>query len=166
MFRYSADQVMAGNSKISAEQLLALPKDHRFEGRTIVIGQTYHETGDFFNTPVGRMPGAVLLMNAIDSMAKHQLMKPPSGFLTFSVAFVLIVFVGFLFARWDSSIGAVFAVVVVVLTAGVASFFFFAHGVWFDFAAPIIGIQLHRQFAAWEERSALKKLKQLQLASK
>ncbi len=73
---------------------------------------------------------------------------------------------GFLFARWDSSIGAVFAVVVVVLTAGVASFFFFAHGVWFDFAAPIIGIQLHRQFAAWEERSALKKLKQLQLASK
>jgi hypothetical protein len=162
VFRYNADQVMAGNNKISAMQLLALPMDHRFEGRTVVIGQTYQETGDFFNTPVGRMPGAVLLINAIDSMKKHQLMKPPSGFLTFSVAFALIVFVGFLFARWDSSMGAVFAVIAVVLTAGVASFFFFAHGVWFDFAAPIIGIQLHRQFAAWEERSALKRLKVLQ----
>jgi CHASE2 domain len=166
VFRYNADQVMAGNSKISAVQLLALPMDHRFEGRTVVIGQTYQETGDFFNTPVGRMPGAVLLINAIDSMKKHQLMKPPSGFLTFSVAFALIVFVGFLFARWDSSMGAVLAVIAVVLTAGVASFFFFAHGVWFDFAAPIIGIQLHRQFAAWEERSALKRLKRTQMEAK
>jgi hypothetical protein len=161
VFRYTADQVKASADTISARRLLAEPKGLSFEGRTVVIGQTYQETGDFFRTPVGRMPGAVVLINAIDSMAKHQLMKPPSSFHTYSVAFVLIVFIGWLFARWDSSIGATVAVAVVVLTAGVASFFFFAHGIWFDFAAPIIGIQLHRWFAAWEERIALKRFMKL-----
>lgn len=161
VFRYTADQVKASADTVSARQLLAEPKGLNFKGRTVVIGQTYQETGDFFRTPVGRMPGAVVLVNAIDSMAKHQLMKPPSTLQTLSVAFVLIVFIGWLFARWDSSIGATLAVVAVVLTAGVASFFFFAHGIWFDFAAPIIGIQLHRWFAAWKERIALKRLIQL-----
>lgn len=161
VFRYTADQVKASADTISARRLLAEPKGLNFEHRTVVIGQTYQETGDFFRTPVGRMPGAVLLINAIDSMMKHQLMKPPSSFQTYSVAFSLIVFIGWLFARWNSSIGATVAVAVVVLTAGVASFFFFAHGIWFDFAAPIIGIQLHQWFAAWEERIALKRLMKL-----
>lgn len=161
VFRYTADQVKASADSISARSLLAEPKGLSFEGRTVVIGQTYQETGDFFRTPVGRMPGAVVLINAIDSMAKHQLMTPPSGWITLPTAFGLIVFIGFLFARWDSMIGATIAVVIVVLTAGVASFFFFAHGVWFDFAAPIIGIQLHRWFASLEERAVLKRLSNL-----
>ena len=150
VFRYTTDQVKASANTISARQLLAGPKGMNFEGRTVVIGQTYQETGDFFRTPVGRMPGAVVLVNAIDSMAKHQLMKPPSSFQTLSVAFGLIVFIGWLLARWNSSVGATIAVVAVILTAGVASFFFFAHGIWLDFAAPIIGIQMHRWIDAWE----------------
>lgn len=161
VFKYSAESIETGMSTLRASTLLENIKINGFDNKVVVIGQTYQETGDFFNTPVGRMPGAMLLINAIDSMATHGLMKPPSIGLTLFVALVLIVLVGYLFARWDSSIGATLAVLGVVATVGVASHFLFAHGVWFDFAAPIIGIQLHQWAAALEERLALKRLTRL-----
>lgn len=162
VFRHTTDQVKVAASTISAKRLLSDPGAHSFAGRTVVIGQTYQETGDFFRTPLGSMPGAVVLINAIDSMSRHQLMQPPSSLQTLTLALILIVVVGFVFARWDSAVGATIAVIGVVLTAGVASFFYFAHGVWFDFAAPIFGIHLHRRIAAMEERIELKRLKLLQ----
>ena len=123
-----------------------------FKGRIVVVGQTFSESRDFFETPLGHMSGAMVLVNAIDSMAKHRLMQPPSTLLTFFVSFVLILIVGYLFAKWDSTTGTTLATIAVIVTAGVASFFLFAHGVWLDFAAPIIGIQIHRRWADFEEK--------------
>ncbi len=126
-----------------------------FAGRTVVIGQTFREAGDIFYTPVGVMPGAAVLVNAIDSMRVYQLLRPTAGATAVAIALVLIVIVGYLFARWDSTRGTVLATAAVLLSVGVASFFMFQHGVWLDVAAPILGIQLHRIWAAWEERREL-----------
>lgn len=129
-----------------------------FSNRIVVIGQTHDESGDFFSTPLGRMPGAQLLVNAIDSMAKQGLMRQPRWQLTMALAVALIVAVGYVFARWSSTMGKFLATGAVIMTAGVASVFYFAHGVWLDFAAPIIGIQIHGWWAAFEERQRLASL--------
>ena len=126
------------------------------EGRTVVIGQTFKEAGDMFYTPLGTMPGAAVLVNAIDSMRVHQLLRTTGGGVSITIALILIVLVGYLFARWDSTRGTILSTLAVLLSVGVASFFMFQHGIWLDVVAPILGIQLHRLWAAWEERHELK----------
>lgn len=140
----------------SGDARLALSMSQLFAGRTVVIGQTFREANDVFYTPVGTMPGAAVLVNAIDSMREYQLLRATGGALSNTIALVLIVVVGYLFARWDSTTGTITATAIVILSVGVASFFMFQHGVWLDVAAPILGIQLHRLWAGWEERQELK----------
>ena len=158
VFRYPPDGQGTTNQSalpfLLADESTLQPYAQAFKGRIVVVGQTFSETRDFFDTPLGNMSGAMVLVNAIDSMAKHRLMQPPSSLLTYFVSFALILIVGYLFAKWDSMTGTTLATIAVIITSGVASFFLFAHGVWLDFAAPIIGIQIHRRWAAFEEKIA------------
>lgn len=154
MFRLAMEDVV----RLPAMELLKgqAPERQRFasllKDRVVVIGQTYEEAGDSFVTPLGRIPGAAVLVNAVHSMSRHGLMQPPASLQIYGVSIFLIVIVGYVFARWSSMVGTIIASAAVVLTAGVGSFFLFAHGVWLDFAAPIVGIQIHKLWAAYEER--------------
>lgn len=159
VFRYTPDQV----ATVKAGQLLAANEGQLAQfgpllrGRVVVIGQTFQEAGDAHFTPLGRMPGAVLLVNAVDSMSRHGLMQAPSTLFTLSVSLALIVAIGCAFALRTSAIAAVIATLIVVFTSGVVSFLLFGHGVWLNFAAPIIGILIHSQWEAHKERVELKK---------
>ena len=135
-------------------------------GRVVVMGQTFSESKDFFETPHHRMAGAELLVNAIDSMLQFQLLRPPSPWVTFGVSLLLIIVVGYVYARCDSATGAYVSIALVLLVGGGASFFYFAHGVWLDFAAPILAIQIHRAIAAMEESHHLKRLRKKYEASR
>jgi hypothetical protein len=150
VYRYSAEQLLqnaASGAMVGPAKI--------FAGRVVVIGQTHEHAGDRFHTPLGEMSGAVVLVNAIDSMHHYRLLQPVSTTVSLLIALGLIIAVGYGFARWESLVGTLFATVVVVAVAGVASFLLFQRGVWLDFAAPIIGIQLHRAWAGFEEKREL-----------
>lgn len=138
---------------------LAAPFGELVKGRVVIIGQTHSGAADFFQTPLGEMAGAIVLANAIDSMQAFGQLGQPSPLVMAAVSLLLIVAVGYVFARWDSVIGTLVATALVVLTAGVASFLLFAQGVWLDVAAPILGIQLHRLWASFEEQQHFRRLK-------
>ena len=56
----------------SALTVLTGDVDDKFlHGAVIVIGGTYAETRDWYATPVGDMPGAMVIVNAIDSLRAH-----------------------------------------------------------------------------------------------
>ena len=90
-------------------------------GRVVVLGQTFSESKDFFETPHQRMAGAELLVNAIDSMVQFQLLRPPSPWVTFGMALLLIIVVGYVYARWDSATGTYVSIALVLLVAGGAA---------------------------------------------
>lgn len=152
-------------SVISAEDLLD-PRTHKniegaIRGRIVVIGQTFSEAGDRHYTPMGEMPGSMVLLNAIDSMARYQLIRAPSAWATIPMALALIVIVGYIFARWDSFVGTVISTAVLLASLAVASFYVFRHGVWLDFALPLIGIQIHEMVARFEEKIRLREIARL-----
>lgn len=122
------------------------------DGRVVVIGQTYTEVPDMHRTPLGTMPGVVVLMNAIDSMTRHQVVEPPPWYATWGLALALIVGAGYAFARLDSFVASWVATLVVIALLYPLSYFTFKHGVWLDFALPLIGIQMHRTADVWKER--------------
>ena len=89
------------------------------------------------------------------------LIGSPNGWLTFALALLLIVFVGYVFARWDSLVGTWISTGVAIVLLAVGSFYLFKHGVWLDFALPLLGIQLHRMVKSMEERTEHKRLARL-----
>jgi CHASE2 domain-containing sensor protein len=151
----SAGQFLAAKGKALAQYQPLLKE------RVVVIGQTYPEAADSHITPLGRMAGALVLVNAIDSMSRHGLMQEPHPVVKWGAVLLVIVLVGFAFAWWTSAIATIFATLAVIATAGVASFLLFGHGLWLDFAGPVIGIMIHSLWAAHEERKELKHLKAL-----
>lgn len=150
---------------VMARSLLdpALSKDIEslFVGRVVTIGQTYAEAGDRHHTPLGEMSGSMVLLNAIDSMARYQIIRAPSLWITMPIALLLIVVVGYVFARWDSLIGTVISTAILIATLAAGSSYVFRYGIWLDFALPLLGIQIHRIFASFEERIRLQELARL-----
>ena len=129
-------------------------------GRVAVIGQSYVEAGDRHDTPMGRVSGSVVLLNAIDSMVRSPLIQEPSAWITLPISFLVIVVVGYVFSRWNSARGPLISTILLVPVLAFASFYFFTYGVWLDFAGPLIGIWLHREYKSFEERVELRKLEQ------
>jgi CHASE2 domain-containing protein len=129
--------------------------ERMFQDRIVIVGQTYAESADFFDTPVGRMPGAILLINAIDSMNRHGVARSMPGWVAVPAVTLFIAVVAYCFARWNSATGTFMATLVIILLAGLASFAFWARGGWLNFVAPLIGIQVHSWWARYEERREL-----------
>ena len=82
----------------------------------------------------------------------------PGALEFWGLALLLIVVVGYVFARWNSATATLLGSLLVLLIAGLYSFLRFRDGVWLDFAAPLIGIQLHSWWAGFEERQHMAQL--------
>lgn len=128
------------------------------QGAVTVIGQTYQECGDFYSTPVGRLPGALILLNSVDSMLNtrssdraFQVLTPPGPWMTWPLTLLFIVIVGYAYARWRSVLGTLFATSCGIVLIPLANYMFVKFGVWLDFAAPLLAIQAHRIIASFEE---------------
>lgn len=149
-------------SEVSARSLLDDPFDERglsklFSGRVAVIGQSYVEAGDQHYTPMGQMPGSVVLVNAIDSMVRYPLIQPLDAWIGLTLSLLLIIVVGYVFARWSSAVGPLISTALALPILAVISFYCFTYGVWLDFVLPLVGILIHREFKAFEERVELRK---------
>lgn len=124
-----------------------------------VIGQTFFEAADQHYTPLGKMPGSLLLLNSIDSMLideQHSrqafnVLTAPKLWVTLPIALILIIGVGYAFARLSSISGTLIATMVTIILLAPASYTMFRYGVWLDFAAPVIAIQIHQLIKRIEE---------------
>ena len=127
---------------------------HDLKGRVVLIGETFPETVDHHFTPLGDMPGAVVLLNAIDSMTRHRIVATPSSWITVPLALTMIIVVGYAFARWSSLLGTIVATCAILAVLPWISFSLFKQGVWLDFALPLFGIQVHKLITSLEESLA------------
>ena len=118
-----------------------------FAGRVVVIGGTYRETRDWYATPIGEMPGAMVVINAIHSLGVNGQLRPPSVWTKLIVETVFIIMMSIIFAQLSSLLGYLLCSVLVLIGLVPISFLMFRSGVWIDFALPLVAVQLH-EFAA------------------
>ena len=149
--------------RVSALDVLEKPDDTRrrlagyLKGSIVVIGVTRADSYDLRRTPIGEMPGSLVVLNSIDSMLRFGLLQPPSALVMIPLVAMLIVAVAFVYARWDSVRGTLIATFGVLFVLWAASYWFFKYGIWLNFALPLIGIQIHRIVKSIEERSELRR---------
>lgn len=110
-------------------------------GRIALIGGTFRDSGDWYRTPLGDMPGVMILINATDALIQHGTLKEPSTPLQLALAltFILVVAlcVGWLRAPVSS---AASLIAIGVITA--ASVPLFRSGILFSVAIPALVIVL------------------------
>ena len=121
-------------------------------GSVVVVGGTYFETRDWHATPIGEMPGAVVLINAVHSLGANGLLEPPSAVTKMLIVVPLVLLMVCLFAWLDTALAYLAASAVVLVLLVPISFFMFASGVWLDFALPLLAVQIHEFAAEYESR--------------
>jgi len=133
------------------------------KGRVVVIGGSYRDGRDIYNTPLGEMPGALVITNAIKSLHVFGQIKAPKTEIKWLIELGLILMISWAFTRFLSLLGTVVSGAIIVIILVPVSFYFFKFGLWVDFAVPLIGILFHQLIAKYEESVVMKnKLKNLQ----
>lgn len=165
LFSYSMKQPPLGNTLLGYNRLPAgliteskvPPTSEDMQGQHVVIGTSYQAGHDIHHTPVGSMPGALVIINAIKSLRQHgQLNGPPDG-IKFLLEAVLIVLMALAFEFYSKKpLKTLLICISFVLVLVPVSFFLFRYGIWLDLAAPILGMQLHQVIADYENMAALK----------
>ncbi len=110
--------------------------------RIVVISGSYADSGDWHRTPIGPMPGALLIINAIEALVHDGTPREPGTVARVAISLAIILGVSLLVsvfrpavAAWLSSLG-----VLVVMLLSLPSF---KSGVVFDLAVPSVGIFAH-----------------------
>ncbi|NEV61611.1 CHASE2 domain-containing protein [Thiorhodococcus minor] len=113
-------------------------------GHLVIIGASHLDSRDLYQTPVGRMPGALIVANAITSLDEHGELRTPSLLETLLIEAVLILAMSLLFARFDSFWGSLLSGAIVIGLLLPLSLWLFDSGYWLSFALPLLAIQLHQ----------------------
>lgn len=128
----------------SAEMLLA-PTEPRLDadGRIVLIGGTFDESGDFHRTPLAsRMPGVYVLANAIDTLAYYGQFRAPPLWLSVGVLCAATLLLHLVFSLFPVLIGKLVAMVVLTGFLFVLSVAIFSYGVGFTYALPLFILQV------------------------
>jgi len=112
------------------------------QGRLVVIGGTV-ET-DMHPTALGKMPGGLLLLNAINSLYQNnQLTRVPRWVVvSFGFFFGVAIFWASRALRLNVVLFACLICIIAVMLF-VLSARFMRNGLWFDLGAPILGLVAH-----------------------
>lgn len=146
---------------ISANKILKENKEdyyHFVNDRIVVIGGSFSNSRDRVLTPLGEMPGALVVINAIKSLHLFGQMTPPPLLFKILMELALIVCVSWVFAHFGSIRGAVISIIIILISFFPVSFYFFKYGLWIDFAIPLLGIQFHQLIARYEENVVYRQL--------
>jgi len=109
-------------------------------GHIAIIGASNEDARDIHMTPLGPMPGSLILINAIHSLLQYGQLSPPSIWLQLASAALLLVIVSLIFVRFPSVNGRriSFAAIIVLLVP--LSMYFFRYGIWLDFIFPLSAV--------------------------
>lgn len=139
---FSALPITDGNKPVAGDAVT---------GRVVVIGGSFWESRDLYLTPLGQMPGFLVLANAIHSLYQHEEIKPPSLYLKLLITVALITLSSLIFAGLHSFRAMLLTSLVIVVALLPISYYGFKAGVWLDFVIPFGAVALHWMAARFEE---------------
>ena len=116
-------------------------------GRIVVIGTSNSSSGDLHMTPLGEMPGALVVINAMNSLLRGDEIHDVGWGATIAIEIGLIVLVSTLFATLSARFAFLISLGVIVFGALTIGFVAFNSGVWIDSVIPLGGVIAHEMIA-------------------
>lgn len=108
------------------------------EGHIVVIGATHSQAGDLHETPVGMMPGVVIIMNAIHSLQQYPQMSEPPIWMKLWLSLVIITVSVIVHHLLWREMAILVVPLVILAVAFVLNILFVQHRIWIDAAIPAL----------------------------
>lgn len=121
-----------------------------FDDRIVIIGSSFADSRDIYYTPLGQMPGSMVIANALVSLQTGQATEWHWA-ARLAIEFLLIIGTAFAFSRFNGFRAKLVATGVTLLITLPLSFFLFRTGVWLDFAIPLAVVELHASISEVEK---------------
>jgi len=112
-------------------------------GRVVVIGASFAASRDIHMTPIGQMPGALVLINAIDSVLSGDNLRQPSWLVIVLIEGVLILIVSAFFAYLRPAWALVASLATILVGTMTVGFVAFNSGIWIDSTVPMLAVTAH-----------------------
>lgn len=119
-------------------------------GHLVIIGNSFLDSRDLYDTPIGLMPGPLIIANAIQSLDTRGELRTPGLPETLLIESLLILLMSYLFARLDFFWGSLLASMAVILLLLPLSLWALDLGLWLSFAIPLVAVQIHQLAAQLE----------------
>jgi hypothetical protein len=159
-YRWAPSQRGSPIQTLSAQVVLT-PGDFadqiEFHDGVVVIGQSFEDARDSHATPLGAMPGSLVVINAIGSILDYGVIQPPPMAARLAITACLIVIVGLAFALLDSFVATLVILAAFLPLVVAGEYALLRAGFWLDFALPLLGVYLHRLFATVHEYAVVQR---------
>ncbi len=116
----------------------------------VVIGQSFEAARDQHATPLGVMPGGMVLINSVESMLNPGLLQEPGWAGWLAIEGTSIALVGFVLAYLDYVIAVIVILTLFIPLLIIANYFLLLWGIWMDFAVPLLGMYAHKIIAEFD----------------
>jgi len=120
--------------------------------RIVVIGGSYRDNPDFHRTPLGTMPGTLVLINAIQALITDDRIHEVPLWLRLIIEATSIVAVSAVFLLLSPGRAMTASSLLVMACALTLGYYLLNHGYWIDPVLPLIAIQLHELITLLEHR--------------
>lgn len=119
-----------------------------FKDKIVIIGNSSPDIGDTHPTPVGNMAGMFIIGNATNTiLLGRQPLRSPT-WLNILLEAVVIVMAAFLFLYFRSFVAKYLGSIILVLTLGVFSYYYFLYtGTYLNFMFAVAGMSFHNTIA-------------------
>jgi len=121
------------------------------QDRIVVIGSSWDPL-DVHRTPIGEMPGSLVLINEVNSLERGDMLREPGIVGRYALEIALILFVSLVFALVPPAyalVAVVAAIAIGTLTLGLIAF---SAGIWVDSVIPLAGVILHEFISRSHEK--------------
>ena len=114
-------------------------EDNPLRGRIVLVGATFGESRDFFQTPVGRLAGVEVHANVVHMLASRSLVRP-TGWLASLLIQLGVVGVAGLLLTWLRPVAGTLVALALTVLAGVPASYLAFHGGGYavDFLLPVV----------------------------
>ena len=121
--------------------------------RVVVIGASFADSNDIHSTPIGDMPGALIVINAIKSLAVLGQLREPPIWVTFLLQLALVLLAAWMFSRFDSFLALCMTAAIVIVALMPLSFYLMKYGVWVGFSIPLLAMLIQRGYSEYRDVS-------------
>jgi adenylate cyclase len=130
-----------------------LAADNPFRGRVALVGATFRDSREFFETPYGRLAGVEVHANVIHMLLTRTFVHPSGWAITLAIQLALAFAAGILMVATRPVVAAGVILVVAPLLGVVVSYLAFQRGsYWIDFSLPFVATQVLAAGMDWLER--------------
>jgi adenylate cyclase len=113
--------------------------DNPIRGRIVLLGATFRDSRDFFQTPFGRLPGVEIHANFVHMLATRRPIRPAGWLISFAIQAAIVLIGGVILVIVRPLPGSLLAIAVTLLVAVPGSYFaFHSSGYAVDLLLPVL----------------------------